>query len=344
MRKGQNPAKFVKDVARPERITVALLNYIPFLSGFYAETLDVLKICMESMRKEAGLPFDLMVFDNGSCPEVRDFLVQEKEEGRIQYLILAEKNMGKGGAWNMILAGAPGEIIAYTDSDVLFSPNWLSRSVEILETFPNVGMVTARPFRTPPEFIESTLRWARENAKVEEGQFIPWETFLEFNLSLGQTEEENKKIYAETRDWRIIYNPMSLRGAERRSNLPLEVTASQRTLAATSKEIVAYAGASHWQFTAYKSTLQQFLPFAMDKPMGQVRQLDKRMNDAGLLRLMVSDPLAMNMSNTLGYLRGELKSAEKRKSISFSKRVLEIGFIKKILMNVYSKIFSWYYS
>jgi len=51
MRKGQNPAKFVKDVARPERITVALLNYIPFLSGFYAETLDVLKVSLESMAR-----------------------------------------------------------------------------------------------------------------------------------------------------------------------------------------------------------------------------------------------------------------------------------------------------
>ena len=169
MRKGQNPAKFVKDVARPERITVALLNYIPFLSGFYAETLDVLKVCMESMRKDAGLPFDLMVFDNGSCAEVRDFLIKEKEEGRIQYLILAEKNMGKGGAWNTMLAGAPGEIIAYTDSDVLFSPKWLSRSVEILETFPNVGMVTARPFRTPPEFYELTLngRGKMRNSKMD---------------------------------------------------------------------------------------------------------------------------------------------------------------------------------
>jgi hypothetical protein len=110
------------------------------------------------------------------------------------------------------------------------------------------------------------------------------------------------------------------------------------------------AGASHWQFTAYKSTLQQFLPFDMDKPMGQVRQLDKRMNDAGLLRLMVSDPLAMNMSNTLGYLRGELKDAGKtsspkgKKSVSFGKRVLELGIIKKILLAVYNKIFSWYYS
>lgn len=350
MRKGQNPAKFVKDVPRPERITVALLNYIPFLSGFYAETLDVLKVSLESMRKDAGLSFDLMVFDNSSCAEVRDFLVKEKEEGRIQYLILSEKNMGKGGAWNVMLAGAPGEIIAYTDADVLFSPKWLSRSVEILETFPNVGMVTARPFRTAPEFYESTLKWAKENAKLEEGQFIPWETFLEFNLSLGQTEEENKKVYAETKDWRIT---MSLRGAQRRSNLPLnEETAShtvlrsaqRNALAATSDGIVAFAGASHWQFTAYKSTLAGFLPFDMDKPMGQVRQLDKRMNDAGLLRLMVSDPLAMNMSNTLGYLRGELKDAGKKKPVSFGKRVLEIGFIKKMLLAAYNKIFSWYYS
>jgi len=316
MRKGQNPAKFVKDVARPERITVALLNYIPFLSGFYAETLDVLKVSLESMRKDTGLPFDLMVFDNGSCEEVREYLVNEKEEGRIQYLTLSEKNMGKGGAWNVMLTGAPGEIIAYTDSDVLFSPNWLKRSVEILETFPNVGMVTARPFRTPPEFYETTLKWARDNATLDEGQFIPWETFLEFNLSLGQTEEENKKVYAETKDWRIQY-----------------------------KGVTAMAGASHWQFTAYKSTLQQFLPFEMDKPMGQVRQLDKRMNDAGLLRLMVSDPLAMNMSNTLGYLNGELgKDVEKKKRVSFGKRLLELPPIKKMLLGIYNKIFVWYYS
>ena len=318
MRKGQNPAKFVKDVAKPERITVALLNYIPFLSGFYAETLDVLKVSLESMRKDAGLPFDLMVFDNGSCAEVRDFLVKEKEEGRIQYLILSEKNMGKGGAWNVMLAGAPGEIIAYTDADVLFSSKWLSRSVEILETFPNVGMVTARPFRTPPEFYENTVKWARENATLEEGQFIPWETFLEFNLSLGQTEAENRKVYAETKDWKIVY-----------------------------QGVPAMAGASHWQFTAYKSTLQQFLPFDMDKPMGQVRQLDRRMNDAGLLRLMVSDPLAMNMSNTLGYLRGELKDSGKGKSknrVGWKQRLLELGPVKRVLLSVYNRIFNWYYS
>jgi hypothetical protein len=216
-----------------------------------------------------------------------------------------------------MLPGAPGEIIAYTDSDVLFSPGWLKRSVEILETYPGVGMVTARPFRTPPEYYTSTLEWARKAGVLQEdkAQFIPWETFLEFNLSLGQTEEENRKVYADTRDWVMNCNG-----------------------------VTAVAGASHWQFTAYKSTLQQFLPFDMAKPMGQVRQLDQRMNDAGLLRLMVSEPLAMNMSNTLGYLRGELNASAPRKRASLRNRLLELGPVKKLLLSLYNRIFKWYYA
>jgi hypothetical protein len=104
------------------------------------------------------------------------------------------------------------------------------------------------------------------------------------------------------------------------------------------------AGASHWQFTGRKATLQQFLPFEMDKPMGQVRQLDKRMNDAGLLRLMVTDPLAMNMSNTLGYLRGELKNQSTKSRKGLARRLLDAGPVKKVLLAVYHRIFGWYYS
>src|SRR5512146_3187573 len=135
MRIGQNPAKSVKEVAVPKRVTVAVLNYIPFLSGFYAQALDVLKLCLGSIwENTTDVDYDLMVFDNGSCDEVLDFLQEVKSQGRIQYLVLSEKNLGKGGAWNIILAGAPGEIVAYADSDVLFYPDWLTRSIQVLET------------------------------------------------------------------------------------------------------------------------------------------------------------------------------------------------------------------
>jgi len=315
MRKGQNPAKFVNQVAKPERITVALLNYIPFISGFYAEALDVLKVSLETLRQDPGLPFDLLVFDNGSCAEVRDFLISEKEAGRIQYLLLSEKNLGKGGAWNIMLTGAPGEIIAYTDSDVLFYPQWLSRSVELLEIFPNVGMITGRPFRTNPEFHTSTRDWAQKNAALEVGTFIPWETFWEFNRSLGQDEAENRKIYTETQDWKIGY-----------------------------KGLTAMAGASHWQFTAYKSVLAQFLPFEMDKPMGQVKQLDQRMNERGLLRLMLPDPLTMNLSNTTDYVKGTVHKPARSDKGSPFQRLVNLPPVKKLLLAVYDQIFKWYYS
>jgi len=318
MREGQNPAKFMDTVAKPERVTVAVLTYIPFLSGYYAEYLEVLKVCLGSLLAHTTMPYDLMVFDNGSGVETVTYLKSLHAEGKIQFLLLSEENLGKGGAWNIIFETCPGEILAYADSDVLFSPGWLDQSIRILETYPDVGMVTSRPFRTPPEFYTQTLAWA-EGAKeieIKKGQFIPWETFREFDMSLGQDEQEVIDRYGATQDIRLFH-----RGVE------------------------AQIGASHWQFVAWKSVLQRFTPFDMNRPMGQVRDLDRRVNDACLLRLMTPEPLTMNMSNTLEEIpaaSASLSTPARRRTLR--ERILSFAPLKWALLFIYNRIFRWYYS
>ena len=53
------------------------------------------KACLGSLHAHTTMPFDLLVFDNASCEEVREYLSAEHAAGRIRYLTLSEENLGK---------------------------------------------------------------------------------------------------------------------------------------------------------------------------------------------------------------------------------------------------------
>lgn len=313
MRKGQNPVKQLKTVSKPQRVTVAVLNHIPFLEGFYTDLLKVLQLSLDSLRENAGMDFDLLVFDNGSCEQARDFLSGEFDKGNIQLLLQSDRNLGKGGAWNVMLQAAPGEIIAYADNDVLYYPGWLRESVNILETYPNVGMVTSRPFHTKPELYSANLRWAEQTpaAIVESGQYINRGWMREFWLSVGRTEEEIEEDLS-LEDVRITYNG-----------------------------ITTFSGASHWQFLAWKKVLQEFLPIDLSRPLGQVLKLDEMINESGYLRLMTAEPYTMNLSNTTEI--PDSQNLAKSSHPSTRERLVDLPIIKSPLMRIYHAIFKLYY-
>jgi hypothetical protein len=319
VRSGQNPAKFMEKVGRPEKVTVVVVTYIPFLAGYFAEALPVLELCLGSLRRNTQEPYDLFVFDNASAPEVVSDLVRRHAEGGIDYLFLSDRNLGKGGAWDIAFQAAPGEVIAYADGDVYFHPEWLSQGLAILETFPRVGMVSSRPLRTHPDLLGAGLRWAEGNAEVEleRGSFIPWEIFREHDVNLGQPEEDVRRMYDETEDIRLRY-----RGEE------------------------AFVGAVHWQFVAHKETLCKVLPLSLDRPMGQVRTLDERLDQAGYLRLMTSAPLVRHLGNSVpGDLRSEAGSSRPDHPSARRRRrwPLDWGPVRRGLLAVHNQIFRWYF-
>jgi len=283
-----------------------------FLSGYFAQSLDVLKTVVESLHatRETAHPYDVMLFDNHSCAEVREYLKQASDEGKIQYLVLSDTNIGKIGAWNTMFGAAPGTYVAFADGDVAFRPGWLSASLALFNTYPKVGMVTARPLRTPMEYSTATLDWARKDGALEEGCFLDWETFHEHVRSLGQEETQARKDYETGTDYRTSHAGLT-----------------------------AFIGAAHFQFMARREVLQKIIPLPSLQPMRGERALDIAINQMGLLRLTTEKPLVVHLGNHPA--SGEAVSLPRKKSLL--KRILHLPGIRHFLLWLNNQIFRLYF-
>jgi glycosyltransferase involved in cell wall biosynthesis len=273
--------KWQKQVHQPEKVTVTTIVHIPFLEGYWAESLEVLKLCLQSLRESTRVPFDLMVFDNASCVEVQDYLVEIRRLSKIQYLLISEHNLGKVGAWNILLPAAPGKIVSYTDSDVYFLPGWLEASVGILNGFPEAGMITAQPIPGDLSLhCDSTLKAALKDASVsirEGDDLIPDEYVKAHIIGLGLTRETFQRRIQKRKDVLLTRGPVS-----------------------------AYVSSSHFQFTATMRVLRSLFPMGPTLPLGDDAQFDDKIDAAGFWRLSTTEYLVHHMGNCLPSLQSEL--------------------------------------
>ena len=271
---GMNPARNRVTNYHPARVTVAILVYLPHLTGYFRNRLDVVRLSFETLFANTHEPYDLLVFDNASCPEVKAYLQALQSEGLVRYLLSSSENIGKLGALRVIAGAAPGELIAYADDDTFFYPGWLQAHVRIYDHFPNVGMVSGSPERTLFDHaIQSNLDHATSatGIRISYGQRIPMEWEREWATALGKDVE----TYCEQ--------------VEPLEDILLEYRGEQ-----------VYATACHNQFLSPKRILEEHLSGAWSgRLMGGMNEFDEAIDASGYLRLTTLDRTTKLIGNVV---------------------------------------------
>lgn len=273
-RVGINPARNRVTSYRPARVTVAMLVYVPYLEGYFRERLEVLKLSLASLIKHTQEPYDLMIMDNGSCPEAKAYLASLQDVGAVRYLLTAHENIGKVGALKVLFRAAPGEVIAYSDDDIFYYPGWLQAHLRLLDGFPRVGMVSGCAVRTLFDHgTSANLAFAESDpeARLTRGQRIPelWES--EWAESYGRDPAAHRESLRSMQDMTFSY-----RGLE------------------------AFAIANHNQFVTPKEVILKFLPETWSgRLMGEMNELDNAVADGGYLRLSTIERTTKHIGNTV---------------------------------------------
>lgn len=294
-RLGTNPSRGKTLDFIPPRITVAVLVYEPNQLGYFQHRLEVTRLTINSIIRNTEKPFELLVFDNGSCEDMVSHLKSLHESGQIDTLVLSRQNIGKLNALWRIAHLAQGEVIAYTDDDVYHLPGWLPAHLEILDTYPNVGAVTGFYIKQRVAMSsEKTLEWvaqeeAANNLTVERGQLIPKKWEEEYMDNSGRTLERYQSEVAGLEDVVVDF-----------------------------KGLKAWVSAHHFQVLTPKKVQIEVLSEMLeegwsDQMMGRMVEMDDRMDAKGYLRLTTYAQTMRLLGNTID---DEVKALAARDGVS----------------------------
>lgn len=334
MRIGQNPGRMGMPSYQPQRLGIATLVYIPHTDGYYANSLDILKIQIDSLHAHTGELFDLLVFDNGSSPAVQKKLQGWQEEGIIDWLFLSKNNLGKTGALNWILGALPNEIIGYTDSDIYFRHGWLQECLKVLEADPRAGLITGQPCFA--DVLRGESKAEQELMKDPDcvHDYRPEREIVEeFSNGLGGGQERLEK-----------YLSRALKVAEfGPSHTP------------------AVIGASHLQFILRRELARRVIPLPATLGLSpeEDRVFNRRIDEAGFLHLSLLKPYVVHMGNNVDeklaveiqamqaeradFIKKEptqsRKQGDEKRTVLILRRLARTGWIRRWLTRVYNALF-----
>jgi len=116
--------------------------------GMFYSRSEVMKMSIESLAKNTDYPCEVILIDNGGNPDDSDWLVQKQREGVINTYIRNKNNMHFGWGRMQGIKLATGNYLGICDNDILYKPNWLSKTIEPLLKYPDKKFI-ASPYMTP---------------------------------------------------------------------------------------------------------------------------------------------------------------------------------------------------
>lgn len=116
----------------------------PFISVIIAtrDRTESLAECLDAFDEVEYPNYEIIVVDNAPATEATADLITSKYSGNPRIRYAREMHPGLGWAHNCGLSQARGEIIAFTDDDVVVDRHWLSELVRGFALGSNVGCVT----------------------------------------------------------------------------------------------------------------------------------------------------------------------------------------------------------
>jgi glycosyltransferase involved in cell wall biosynthesis len=131
-----------------------------------ARLLDQTLAGMRQLRIPEGHTWELLIVNNNSTDDTDEVIERHAAHLPIQRLL--EQQQGLSNARNCALAHTRGELLVWTDDDVLVDPDWLAAYVETAMKYPSAGYFGGA---VEPWFESKPPGWVNRNLDLLQGPF-----------------------------------------------------------------------------------------------------------------------------------------------------------------------------
>jgi len=133
-----------------------------------SKLLDATLLEMEKLRIPAGVTWELLVVDNNSKDDTAAVIQRHTAKGILPIRGLFEPKPGHSNARNCAMAAARGELVIWTDDDVLVDADWIEAYYAAVSRYPDAAFFGGT---VDPLYEVEPTSWMRKHRQLVEGPF-----------------------------------------------------------------------------------------------------------------------------------------------------------------------------